>query len=66
MTRFWIIITLLSLGVGALGKDVYAAEQCLSSIYNLLVLTSSNPDFEAEKQPFNLRIDPSPTIIVFP
>ena len=43
-----------------------SAEHCLSLISNLVVLNSASPNFDAAKQPFNLRISTSPSLIVFP
>ena len=66
MTGSLILVALLSLVVGVLGGHVSTAEQCLSMISNLVVLNSASPNYDTQKQPFNLRISTSPSLIVFP
>ncbi|KAF8514055.1 hypothetical protein JB92DRAFT_172397 [Gautieria morchelliformis] len=66
MTRSIIIAALFSFALGALGQDVSSVQSCLSSIPSLVVLTSSSPGFDAAKQPYNLRLSPSPSIVVTP
>ncbi|KAF8499312.1 hypothetical protein JB92DRAFT_2743971 [Gautieria morchelliformis] len=60
------LISVAAFAAVAWGKDIYAAQACISSISSLVIFTPSTPGYANASAPFNLRIHTDPSFVVTP